>query len=823
MNNSYIIKGKEHSLLVGIPNEITPDLADIDYLVITNIDVNQMDALLELQTLNPKITVYGISRDIMFIMEYTQVYIENVKVVSNMDLDLGGRKIQLIKASNVNRSKHQNRSWRKTFTFLQLPNWQWSDSLYVYDEETKDFYSGQLFSSTLDNDDDRYLGVREFFLRNIIPFYRDAAKNLNVMSKLDVATVYPIKGRPIEASKAIAIYKELETAAKFDDKLIALPYVSNSGLTKVLAETIAKGIESDGIMNAKLVDVSVFDGNFDGTDSLEERLEIIQTMYRACAIVAGSPTIEGNCAKAMSSFFAQVPQSCFIGKVGAAFGNYSYAAKSANIILDKMENLSMRTIKPAASVRFKPDEESLQLLTNFGLHIGRGVLHGEISDFKNKNIVAEVPHFNTNRKFVIIGNGAGGTAAAQHLRKLDSDCEIEIIDKRPYNCYNRIAIGRGILGDADAHSLCIRPDKWYEKLNIKKTLGVEVLDIDCDAKKITCSDGITRTYDKLIYAAGSLPYIPDIKGIDSEGVYPMHSIEDVMHMHDYIKKHECSNVTIIGGGILALKVIAQLHNESAKTRTKVSNSYSPFDMIKYNFSIEEAAKAAKKAKDEVEISDENGLKITITEGTANLMPRHLDAQAGDIVRTALERNGIKVVCNANAVEIISDTDENGQYIKAIRYSNGEVVPTDLVILCSGINENTSLLPGVEGAVEINEKAETGIPDVYACGDCASFDGVNTGRWSQATEMGKTAAYNAVGAEFEYLPEVSTTTYTEFGLELFSIGDIRGAEAQNCETMARFNPLTLNYEKHYIKNGKLTAAILLGNADSALDLIQKFEK
>ena len=51
------------------------------------------------------------------------------------------------------------------------------------------------------------------------------------------------------------------------------------------------------------------------------------------------------------------------------------------------------------------------------------------------------------------------------------------------------------------------------------------------------------------------------------------------------------------------------------------------------------------------------------------------------------------------------------------------------------------------AVVVNERMETSLPDIYACGDCAQYEGINYAIWPEASEQGTVAGANAAGEQW----------------------------------------------------------------------------
>ena len=117
--------------------------------------------------------------------------------------------------------------------------------------------------------------------------------------------------------------------------------------------------------------------------------------------------------------------------------------------------------------------------------------------------------------------------------------------------------------------------------------------------------------------------------------------------------------------------------------------------------------------------------------------------------------------------------------------------------------------------------ETAAKDVYACGDCAEFNGINYALWSEAVAQGKTAGINVVGGSSVYSNIVPSTTLNAFGIKVFSIGDVGADPEKKYETYDFVDGD--NYKKLYFVDGILSGGVLIGDTHQTVDLIEGFEK
>ncbi|MFW9897617.1 MAG: FAD-dependent oxidoreductase, partial [Candidatus Thorarchaeota archaeon] len=135
-------------------------------------------------------------------------------------------------------------------------------------------------------------------------------------------------------------------------------------------------------------------------------------------------------------------------------------------------------------------------------------------------------------KVVIIGNNVSGTFAAQNIRFLNEDVEIEIFTQEKYPYYTRVNLPELISEKVSIDDLIVFKDEWYKNKDIQLNLNSHIKTIDPQSKAIEI-EGKDKSvlYDKLILALGSTPNVPPIKNAvemknEKKGVFTLRSIDD---------------------------------------------------------------------------------------------------------------------------------------------------------------------------------------------------------------------------------------------------------------------------------------------------------
>ncbi|MGV2184556.1 FAD-dependent oxidoreductase [Rhizobium rhizogenes] len=126
------------------------------------------------------------------------------------------------------------------------------------------------------------------------------------------------------------------------------------------------------------------------------------------------------------------------------------------------------------------------------------------------------------QKLVIVGNGMAPGRMLEHLLEQAPDLyQVTIFNAEPRVNYDRIMLSPVLSGEKDYEQIIIHGDGWYIKNNITLYKGHKIVAIDRAAKTVTSDHGVTESYDKLVIATGSVPFIIPVPGKELRGVLPL--------------------------------------------------------------------------------------------------------------------------------------------------------------------------------------------------------------------------------------------------------------------------------------------------------------
>lgn len=375
--------------------------------------------------------------------------------------------------------------------------------------------------------------------------------------------------------------------------------------------------------------------------------------------------------------------------------------------------------------------------------------------------------------FLILGNGASGAEAAKAIRERNKTGKIIMVSDESVVTYNRPMLTKILSTLKNADEISMYDKKWYNDQSIQLILNTKIKQLLPKEKTVLFEDGTRQKYDKCIYALGSYCFIPPIAGTDKDQVIAIRNIADTEKIRKMIP--EIKNTVVIGGGVLGL--------EAAWEMSKVSH-------------------------------------VTVLEVADKLMVRQLDDEGGKFLESIIRKKGIDFTLNAQIEEVTGEDKVTG-----VRLKSGEFYPADLVIVSSGVRPNAELAKEagitVDRAVVVNEKMETNIKDIYACGDCAQYLGVNYAIWPEAIEMGHVAGANSAGDDLSYKNVTAALTFNGMDTSLFAAGD----NGKNPELTYSSEEKSddLNYEKYYYVDGILVGSILIGDTSKMIEITKKLEE
>ncbi len=350
-------------------------------------------------------------------------------------------------------------------------------------------------------------------------------------------------------------------------------------------------------------------------------------------------------------------------------------------------------------------------------------------------------------RFLIIGGSDAGIAAGLRAHELDPSCEITLILADEFPNYSICGLPFYLSGETpDWHSLAHRTE--FPGIEIFSSHTAETIDATRKTVQVRRRDGTTveLSYDKLLIGTGARPVQPEIEGFELPGVFPLHTMEDSFAVHQFLDDHKPKSAVIVGAGYIGLEMADALTHR--------------------------------------------GIHVTVSSRTESILAT-VDPSLGRRVEAEMQRHGVDI---HNRVQV-SAIRSSGEQL-TVCGSSDFAVKADLVLVAVGVRPNGELgaaagiAVGAKGALKVNRHMETGLPDVYAAGDCAEtwHRLLNRNTYmplgTTAHKQGRTAAENALGHSREFAGSLGTQVVKLFDVVAARTG-LREDEARD----AGFDPFT----------------------------------
>jgi len=368
---------------------------------------------------------------------------------------------------------------------------------------------------------------------------------------------------------------------------------------------------------------------------------------------------------------------------------------------------------------------------------------------------------------VVVGNGMAAARLVDELAKAAlGRYAIAVIGDEPRLAYNRVLLSSVLAGETASRDIELRPAAWWRDRGVTLKYGCVAAEIDVGRRELKIAGEESVAFSKLVLATGSTPLRLNVPGADLAGVHTFRDSRDVDLLLALAAKKK--RVVVVGGGLLGL----------------------------------EAAYGLAKA----------GAAVTLLHLMDRLMERQLDTPAAELLKTLVERKGIRILLGANTAALLGDFSVTG-----VELTDGRRIDADAVIFAAGIRPNIALAKeagiAVNRGILVDDHLQTAAPGIFALGECAEHRGICYGLVEPAYEQARVLAQHLAGGAAGYAGSVVATNLKVSGVSVFSAGDFIGADGSEAIVLNDVRRGT--YKKLVIAQGRLTGAVLVGDVADAL--------
>ncbi|WP_447973159.1 NAD(P)/FAD-dependent oxidoreductase [Nitrospira sp. Kam-Ns4a] len=374
------------------------------------------------------------------------------------------------------------------------------------------------------------------------------------------------------------------------------------------------------------------------------------------------------------------------------------------------------------------------------------------------------------KRYVIVGGGPAGVYAASAIRAADAQGAVLVLDRDRDPPYYRTELDTYVGGSTPDVELPLNPPEFYREQRIELRLETVVTRVVPAERTVELTDGARVGYDALLLAPGSAPLTLSVPGASAAGVMTIRTWEDARTLIRLITSTDRS-AAVIGGGVLGLILAEGLRKR--------------------------------------------GRPVVLLEREPRLWAPLLDEPASDLVRAAVEREGIEVLLGDQVAEIEAESG----CVAGVRTAGGRWIPAAVVVVAVGVRPDIAFLQdsGVrtDRGILIDHEFRTNVPDVFAAGDAAQgYDPVSglfrvVTNWNNAVEQGKLAGACMAGAGQPYRGVIVSNSETFCGLRVTVLGLTQPATGGAVVLTGR-DPAKGIYRRLVVRQDKLVGALLVGN-------------
>lgn len=393
-------------------------------------------------------------------------------------------------------------------------------------------------------------------------------------------------------------------------------------------------------------------------------------------------------------------------------------------------------------------------------------------DFKY-TIVSVEKYVKPFEKIAVVGAGAAAFRFIQNYREINTSDEIIVFSNEENPFYNRVLLPEYMTGEFSWEQLLKIKEEALKKLNITMKSNVSIANLNTNENTILDSNGVLHTFDSLILATGSRPFVPDDAQLHLPGRFTMRKKNDADRLKNYLESTnlpaEEQHVVIVGGGLLGLELAAALKHKK--------------------------------------------VKITIIQRASRLMERQLDRISSKLLAEEVQLRDISIYFD-NEVNTVFET-ENPKELE-IALKSGRILTANAIVYTIGTIPNIELAKesglSCGRGVKVNQYLQSSKPNIYAIGEIAEFNNQLFGITSAAEEQADILAHFMAGdiSSF-YKGSVLMNILKLEDINLCSIGTVEIPQNDDSYEEIIFADLCQRYyKKCIVKDDLLVGAILMGD-------------
>ncbi|WP_328497637.1 FAD-dependent oxidoreductase [Streptomyces sp. NBC_00414] len=298
------------------------------------------------------------------------------------------------------------------------------------------------------------------------------------------------------------------------------------------------------------------------------------------------------------------------------------------------------------------------------------------------------------RTVTVVGASLAGLYAARELRAQGFDGRLVIVGDEPHHPYDRPPLSKDFLtGRTGEDGLALSDAEEIAELDAEWLLGTRARGLDVRGRTVVLDDGRTVSGDGVVIATGaSARRLP---GPRLAGVHTLRTLDDARALRAELTAG-ARRVVVIGGGFIG-----------AETASSCAGL---------------------------------GHEVTVVEAAPLPLVPQLGPRMAALCAALHRRAGVGLVTGTGVAALRGTVA-----VTAVEFSDGRLLPADVVIVGIGAVPNTGWLAGsplaLQDGVLCDDGCATTMPQVVAVGDVARVGGTRAEHWTSATEQPRVAVRN----------------------------------------------------------------------------------
>jgi NADPH-dependent 2,4-dienoyl-CoA reductase/sulfur reductase-like enzyme len=370
--------------------------------------------------------------------------------------------------------------------------------------------------------------------------------------------------------------------------------------------------------------------------------------------------------------------------------------------------------------------------------------------------------------YLILGNGAAALAALRAIRRHDTATPAVVVTAEAAAAYSPALLPYLIAGRVDEGRLALTGEAFYQAHGAALLSGRRAVELNADEHFVLLDDGSTVAYGRLLVATGASAKSSPVPGAGDGEPLTLRTLDDARRISR--RSEACRSVCVLGAGLAGLEMAMALRGR--------------------------------------------GKQVTVVAASRQVLSRNAGPDEAGVVQGLLERAGIRVLLGRTVEGL-----ERARAGRRLLTAEGDRVPADLLLAGKGARPNLGFVPAESrpaGALAVDGRLRTTLPDVWAAGDVAlardTLSGERRGfaTWPSACLEGAAAGSGMAGADAMVAGEVALNIVPVFGTSAAFIGATAGAPSEAQAVVWRGSrPGQGLYRRLLLHDDRVVGAALVG--------------